>query len=93
LEEVQGALELHVRIDLEKSRVRSGHHYCKTAHRSFDWSNLARGKAGITASVAIRPFATIVGFLVAPTFIVMMACIYSTAPNKRMFLGLIGLKN
>jgi hypothetical protein len=47
--------------------------------------------AGITATAAIQPFATIVGFLVAPTFIVMMACIYSTAPDDRRFLGLIGL--
>ncbi len=47
--------------------------------------------AGITATAAVQPFATIVGFLVAPTFIVMMACIYSTAPANRKFLGLIGL--
>jgi hypothetical protein len=47
--------------------------------------------AGITATAAIQPFATVVGFLVAPTFTVMMVCIYSTAPENRRFLGLIGL--
>ena len=35
--------------------------------------------------------ATVVGFLVAPTFIIMMVCIYSTAPENRRFFGLIGL--
>jgi uncharacterized Tic20 family protein len=47
--------------------------------------------AGITATAAVHPFATIVGFLVAPTFIVMMAWIYSTAPGNCRFVGLIGL--
>jgi hypothetical protein len=47
--------------------------------------------AGITATAAIQPFATVVGFLVAPTFIVVMACIYATAPDDRKFFGLIGL--
>lgn len=55
------------------------------AHRSFHWSNLARCKAGIAATVAIQPFAKIVGFLVAPTVIVMMACIYFTATDNRRF--------
>jgi len=47
--------------------------------------------AGITATAAIQPLATVVGFLVAPTFIIMMVCIYSTAPENRRFFGLIGL--
>ncbi len=47
--------------------------------------------AGITATAAVQPFATIVGFLVAPAFIILMTCIYSTAPANRKFLGLIGL--
>ncbi len=47
--------------------------------------------AGITATATIQPLATVVGFLVAPTFIVVMACIYSTASEDRRFLGLIGL--
>ncbi len=47
--------------------------------------------AGVTATAAIQPLATVVGFLVAPTFIVVMACIYSTASEDRRFLGLMGL--
>ncbi len=47
--------------------------------------------AGITATAALQPLATVVGFLVAPTFIVVMACIYSTAPEDRRFLALIGV--
>ena len=47
--------------------------------------------AGITATAALQPLATIVGFLVALTFIAMMACIYSTAPDNCMFLGQNGL--
>lgn len=47
--------------------------------------------AGVTATAAIQPFATVVGFLVAPTFIVVMACIYATSPDDRTFFGLIGL--
>jgi hypothetical protein len=47
--------------------------------------------AGITATAAVQPLATIVGFLVAPTFVVLTACIYSTAPTNRRFLGIIGL--
>jgi len=47
--------------------------------------------AGITATAAIQPLATVVGFLVAPTFIILMVCIYSTAPENRRFFGLIGL--
>ncbi len=47
--------------------------------------------AGITATAAIQPLATVIGFLVAPTFIIVMVCIYSTASEDRKFLGLIGL--
>ena len=47
--------------------------------------------AGITATAAIQPFATIIGFLLTPSFLVVMACIHSYASNERKVFSLIGL--
>ena len=47
--------------------------------------------AGITATAAIQPFATIVGFLLTPSFLVVMACIHGYASNERKVFSLVGL--
>jgi hypothetical protein len=47
--------------------------------------------AGITATAAIQPFATIVGFLLTPSFLVVMACIHCYASNERKVFSLVGL--
>jgi hypothetical protein len=47
--------------------------------------------AGITATASIQPFATIIGFLLTSSFLVVMACIHSYASNERKIFSLIGL--
>jgi len=47
--------------------------------------------AGITATASIQPFATIVGFLLTSSFIVVMACIHCYASNERKVFSLVGL--
>ncbi len=46
--------------------------------------------AGITATAAIQPFATIIGFLLTVSFLVVMACIYSYAPQEKKVFALAG---
>jgi hypothetical protein len=47
--------------------------------------------AGITATASIQPFATVVGFLLTLSFLVVMACIHSYAPEEKKVFSLVGL--
>jgi len=47
--------------------------------------------AGITATASIQPFATVVGFLLTSSFLIVMACIYCYAPDERKVFSLVGL--
>ncbi len=47
--------------------------------------------AGPTATAAIQPLATIVGFLVTSSFLVVMVCVYFYASVERKVFGLVGL--
>jgi hypothetical protein len=47
--------------------------------------------AGVTATASIQPFATVIGFLLTPTFLVVMACIHCYASNDKRVFSLIGL--
>jgi len=47
--------------------------------------------AGITATAAIQPFATLVGFLATCSFLIVMSCVHSYAPEERKVFSLIGL--
>ena len=47
--------------------------------------------AGITATASIQPFATIIGFLLTSSFLVLMACVHSHAPEDRKVFSLVGL--
>ncbi len=47
--------------------------------------------AGITATASIQPFATIMGFLLTLSFLVVMACICCFAPEEKRVFGLVGL--
>jgi hypothetical protein len=47
--------------------------------------------AGITATASIQPFATLIGFLLTSSFLILMACIHSYASNERKVFSLIGL--
>ena len=54
-------------------------------------STLLVAIAGITAAASIQPFATVVGFLLTSSFLVLMACIHSYASNERKIFSLVGL--
>lgn len=47
--------------------------------------------AGVTATASIQPFATIMGFLLTPTFLVVMACIHCYASESKKVFSLVGL--
>ena len=47
--------------------------------------------AGITATASIQPFATVVGFLLTLSFLVVMACIHCYAPEEKKVFSLVGL--
>jgi len=47
--------------------------------------------AGITATASIQPFATVVGFLLTLSFLVVMACIHSYASEEKKVFSLVGL--
>jgi hypothetical protein len=47
--------------------------------------------AGITATASIQPFATVVGFLLTLSFLVVMACIHSYSSEERKVFSLVGL--
>ena len=47
--------------------------------------------AGITATASIQPFATIMGFLLTPTFLVVMTCIHCYASESKKVFSLVGL--
>jgi hypothetical protein len=47
--------------------------------------------AGITATASIQPFATIMGFLLTLSFLVVMACIHCYAPEEKRVFSLVGL--
>jgi hypothetical protein len=47
--------------------------------------------AGITATASIQPFATIIGFLLTPSFLVVMACIHCYASERKKVFSLVGL--
>jgi hypothetical protein len=47
--------------------------------------------AGITATASIQPFATIIGFLLTPSFLVVMACIHCYASESKKVFSLVGL--
>ena len=47
--------------------------------------------AGITATASIQPFATIVGFLLTSSFLIVMACIHCYAPEGKKVFSLVGL--
>ena len=46
--------------------------------------------AGITATASIQPFATIIGFMLTISFLVVMACIHCYAPEERKVFSLVG---
>jgi hypothetical protein len=47
--------------------------------------------AGVTATASIQPFATVMGFLLTLSFLVVMACIHSYAPEEKKVFTLVGL--
>ena len=47
--------------------------------------------AGITATASIQPFATVVGFLLTSSFLVVMACIHTYASDEKKVFSLVGL--
>jgi hypothetical protein len=47
--------------------------------------------AGITATASIQPFATIIGFLLTSSFLVVMACIHCYASEEKKVFSLVGL--
>lgn len=47
--------------------------------------------AGITATASIQPFATVVGFLLTSSFLVVMACVHCYASDERKVFSLVGL--
>jgi hypothetical protein len=47
--------------------------------------------AGPTATASIQPLATVVGFLLTLSFLVVMACIHSYAPEEKKVFSLVGL--
>ena len=47
--------------------------------------------AGITATAAIQPFATIIGFLLTSSFLVVMASIHFYASEEKKVFSLVGL--
>jgi len=47
--------------------------------------------AGITAAASIQPFATIMGFLLTLSFLVVMACIHYYAPEEKRVFSIVGL--
>ena len=47
--------------------------------------------AGITATASIQPFATVVGFLLTLSFLVLIACIHCYASEERKVFSLVGL--
>jgi len=47
--------------------------------------------AGITATASIQPFATVVGFLLTLSFLVVMACIHFYASDEKKVFSLVGL--
>jgi hypothetical protein len=59
------------------------------------WSTIAATLlvtiAGITATASIQPFATIMGFLLTLSFLVVMACIHCYAPEEKRVFSLVGL--
>jgi len=67
----------------------------RQVHRLGFWSatitTLLVAVAGITATASIQPFATIVGFLLTSSFLVVMACIHCYASNERKVFSLVGL--
>jgi hypothetical protein len=46
--------------------------------------------AGITATGSIQPFATIMGFLLTLSFLIVMACIHCYAPEEKRVFSLVG---
>jgi len=54
-------------------------------------STLLVAVAGITATASFQPFATIIGFLLTSSFLVVMACIHCYASDDRKVFSLIGL--
>jgi len=54
-------------------------------------ATLTLAVAGPSATAAIQPLATIVGFLVTLSFLVVMVCVYCYAPVERKVFGLVGL--
>jgi len=67
----------------------------KYVYRLGFWSatfvTLLVAVAGITATASIQPFATVVGFLLTLSFLVVMACIYCYAPNEKKVFSLVEL--
>jgi hypothetical protein len=47
--------------------------------------------AGITATASIQPLATVLGFLLTSSFLVVMACIHSYASDEMKVFSLVGL--
>jgi len=47
--------------------------------------------SGVTATASIQPLGTIMGFLLTPTFLVVMACIHCYAPSDKKVFSLVGL--
>lgn len=66
-------------------------HVYKVGAWSASISTLLVAIAGITATASIQPFATIIGFLLTSSFLVVMACVHCYAPEDRKVFSLIGL--
>jgi hypothetical protein len=72
-------------ILLEKKYV------CKLGFWAAIVATVLFSAAGITATLAIQPFATLVGFLLTPAFLIIIACVHSYASEEKKVFGLIGL--
>lgn len=47
--------------------------------------------AGVTATASVQPFATVMGFLLTPVFLVVMVCVCCYASDESRVFGLVGV--
>jgi hypothetical protein len=76
---------------VSKSDLEEKRHVCHLGFWSATIATLLVTVAGITATASIQPFATVVGFLLTLSFLVVMACIHCYAPEERKVFSLVGL--
>jgi len=74
-----------------KSDLTEKRHIYRLGFWSAIIATLLVAVAGITATASIQPFATVIGFLLTSSFLVVMACIHCYASTERKVFSLIGL--